>query len=118
MTKILGEKGEKQASVFLEKRGYRILAKNFRNRFGEIDIIAQDKDELVFVEVKTRTSDNFGTPEEAVNAKKLRKIMLVASEFMSEQGLEDVQPRFEVISIVDGKTLELIANIHIDKEAF
>jgi putative endonuclease len=118
MTKTLGKKGEQQAIIFLEKRGYRILAKNFRNRFGEIDIIAQDKNELIFVEVKTRTSDSYGTPEEAVNANKLKKIMMVASEFMREQSLEDVQPRFEVVSIVDGKTLELISNIHIDKEAF
>ena len=118
MSKTLGQRGEKQAVTFLKSKGYRILAKNYRNRFGEIDIIAQDGENLVFVEVKTRTNDNFGTPEEAVNTNKLKKIMMVASNFMQEQGLEDVQPRFEVVSIVDGKTLRLISNIYIDKEAF
>ena len=110
--------GEEQAVAFLQQKGYRILAKNFRNRFGEIDIIAQDKDEVVFIEVKTRKNDNFGTPAEAVNEQKLRKITMVASDFMREQGLENIQPRFEVVSILTNKTLELISNIHIDKSLF
>lgn len=110
--------GEEQAVAFLQRKGYRILAKNFRNRFGEIDIIAQDGDEIVFIEVKTRKNDNFGTPAEAVNEQKLRKITMVAADFMREQGLENIQPRFEVVSIVTNKTLELISNIHIDKSLF
>lgn len=110
--------GEEQAVAFLQRKGYRILAKNFRNRFGEIDIIAQDRDEIVFIEVKTRKNDNFGTPAEAVNEQKLRKITMVAADFMREQGLENIQPRFEVVSIVTNKTLELISNIHIDKSLF
>lgn len=118
MTKRLGDVGERQAIAFLRGRGYLILAHNFRTRFGEVDIVAQDENEVVFVEVKTRTNTHFGAPEEAVNRAKLDKITKVASEFMTMQGLTDVQSRFEVIAIVDGKTLRLISEIYIDNPVF
>lgn len=70
-----GRLGEKAARAFLKKKGYKILATNFRSRFGEIDIVASHKKVLVFVEVKTRWSEAFGHPEEAVTPWKLKKIV-------------------------------------------
>lgn len=71
----LGGIGEKLAANLLQKKGYRILEKNFRSKLGEIDIIALDKDTLVFIEVKTRWSKSFGPPEEAVTPRKIRSII-------------------------------------------
>ena len=72
--KPLGNKGEEIASDILVKNGYKIIDKNYSSRFGEIDIIAIDKDTLVFVEVKTRQSLKFGLPQEAVTPQKIYKI--------------------------------------------
>jgi len=71
----LGGIGEKLAVNLLQKKGYRILEKNFRSKLGEIDIIALEEDTLVFVEVKTRWSKSFGLPEEAVTPRKIRSII-------------------------------------------
>jgi putative endonuclease len=68
--RLLGQEGEERAAQFLVQKGYRILERNYRTRSGEIDLIALHKDEVVFVEVKTRTSDAFGAPELAVNPRK------------------------------------------------
>ena len=68
--KFLGKKGEKLVVEYLKKHGYKILKTNYRTPFGEADIIAEDGDEIVFVEVKTRTSDRYGTPAESVVKKK------------------------------------------------
>ena len=75
--KEFGNWGEKYAWNLLKKAGYRFLTKNFRCKLGEIDIVAIDRDTLVFVEVKTRYSRKFGKPEEAVTKRKLRKIKQV-----------------------------------------
>lgn len=77
----LGPSGETFAVKLLEKNGYKIVTKNFRSRFGEIDIIATDHDTLVFVEVKARNSFRFGVPEEAVTISKLRKIQKTGEYF-------------------------------------
>ncbi len=69
----MGRAGEKRAVVFLKKKGFKILKTNYKTVFGEIDIIAQDKDTIVFIEVKTRTSDNYGVPSEAVDKRKQEK---------------------------------------------
>ncbi len=74
-THKLGEIGENLAIKFLEKNGYKILERNFRSKFGEIDIIAQDKNTLVFVEVKTRLNNKFGLAEEAITPWKIEKII-------------------------------------------
>lgn len=76
----LGILGEDLACDFLKKNGYKILTRNFRSKFGEIDIVAQEKDTLVFVEVKTRWSKSFGPPEEAITPWKVRK-MIKASQY-------------------------------------
>ena len=74
----VGQYGEDLAAQFLLKKGYKILERNFRARYCEIDIVAQQKDVLVFVEVKTRTSGKYGLPEEAVDWKKLRTLRRAA----------------------------------------
>lgn len=70
-----GKLGEEAAEKLIAAKGYKILARNFHSRFGEIDIVARDKDTLVFVEVKTRWAPKYGVPEEAVTPWKLRKII-------------------------------------------
>lgn len=83
MTKLeTGSSGEKIAVDFLLKKGYRILETNFRTRFGEIDVIALDKDLVVYVEVKTRSSRQFGLPEEAVGHRKLQHLLKAAAYFL------------------------------------
>ena len=72
--KTKGDKGEDYACQYLLQKGYRILKRNFRCRFGEIDIMARDGESLVFIEVKTKTSDEYGYPEEMVDDAKIKKI--------------------------------------------
>lgn len=94
----LGEKGEGLAAAFLERSGYKVLEKNFKTFLGEIDIIAQDGETLVFVEVKTRENLMYGQPFEAVNRTKKRKIANVALLYLKK--LKETPPcRFDVVSI-------------------
>ena len=99
----LGSSGEELAGRFLEKSGYRIVARNFRCRLGEIDIIARDGETLVFIEVKTRTGAAFGSPAAAVTMKKQRQIGRAAQWYLAENGLFETPARFDVIAIVRGK---------------
>lgn len=86
------------AAAYFREKGYRIIEKNYRTVFGEIDIIAKDRGVLVFIEVKTRTDDVFGSPFEAVHKQKREKIRKVALCFMKKFGKE-VPARFDVLSI-------------------
>jgi putative endonuclease len=92
--------GEDLAVSFLKKNGYRILEKNYRCPIGEIDIIARDRQVLVFVEVKTRKSAALGYPEEAVNSKKQKKISQVALHFLQKNHLTDETVRFDVVAVL------------------
>ena len=74
-TRDLGSVGEKLATKFLQRKGYKIIDRNFRSRLGEIDIIALEDDTLVFIEVKTRWTKEYGPPEEAVTPRKIRSIV-------------------------------------------
>ena len=99
----LGRRGEDAAAKFLERHGYEIICRNWTCQAGEADIIARDGDALVFVEVKTRSNTDRGLPAEAVNAAKRRKYEKIAVSFLKGFELddaEDVQVRFDVISIV------------------
>jgi len=101
-----GKTGEKEALKFLKKSGYRILEKNFRTRFGEIDLIAKDNNTVVFVEVKTRTGDGFGLPKDAVTLRKKRHILMVSKEYLASKDIlpNDVSVRFDVIGVkLNGK---------------
>jgi putative endonuclease len=96
----LGDAGEKAAEAWLRGAGLDIVARGFRARCGEIDIIARDGPIVVFVEVKTRTHDGFGRPAEAVTASKRGRIARVASIFLSRSGWEEKACRFDVIEVV------------------
>lgn len=98
----IGAEGELAAEKYLKKNRYTILQKNFRTKIGEADIICYHKPEktLVFVEVKTRKSTAFGTPETAVTRKKQRQIIKSAIAYMKKNGIKDTTIRFDVISII------------------
>ncbi|MCI5160391.1 MAG: YraN family protein, partial [Candidatus Electrothrix sp. AUS1_2] len=81
---------------YLEKLGYTILERNYRLRTGEVDIIARDKEYLVFIEVKTRRSATFGSPFEAVDARKQQQILKIASAYI---GGKDIPVRFDVVAV-------------------
>lgn len=101
MAKILGIQGETAAKEYLQSLKYKIIELNYKNKIGEIDIIAKDGDVLVFVEVKTRQSLKFGHPREAVNYYKQQKIRNVATGYLKFKGLyEKVPVRFDVVDIV------------------
>ncbi|MBI5409206.1 MAG: YraN family protein [Nitrospirae bacterium] len=94
----LGEEGEGLASAFLKKKGYRIVEHNYKTKIGEIDIIALDGSVLVFIEVKTRESLQYGRPFESVHGYKRRKIANVALSYLKR--FKDLpQCRFDVVSI-------------------
>lgn len=95
----LGKSGERAALRYLKNKKYKILAQNFRLFRGEIDIIAFDKNTLVFVEVKTRKSTDFGLPEESVTPSKQKQIKKIAQGFLLRNNLQDAECRFDVISI-------------------
>lgn len=99
----LGRWGEDEAVSYLLRRGMKIIARNYRAPVGEIDIIAREKKQLVFVEVKARSSQNFGTPQEAVGVRKQRQIIRTAQWFLSENKTVKLQPRFDVIAVMPGK---------------
>lgn len=93
-----GKIGEEYAALFLRKSGYKILGRNFRSRFGEIDIVAVEGDTLVFVEVKTRWSQKFGLPEEAVTPGKLRHLEKTAHYFKLLNPKTPNLMRFDVVA--------------------
>ena len=110
--KKLGQEGEDRAARFLEKRGYRILERNYQTKSGEIDLIAMHKDELVFVEVKTRTSGAFGAPELAVDFRKQQRMVKAALGYLKYKNLHQMPCRFDVVAISQEseKGIEVIPN--------
>ncbi len=96
----LGQWGEELAVNYLVAHGWKILARNFRAPVGEIDIIARNRTSLLFVEVKTRRTTFFGTPQEAVGSRKQRQIIRTAQWYLQEHKLGHLQPRFDVIAII------------------
>lgn len=77
----VGKIGEELAKKFLEKQGYKIIEQNYKTKYAEIDLVAQNKKCLVFVEVRTKIGENFGTPEETINKKKIRKLRRNATAY-------------------------------------
>lgn len=96
---ITGKEGEKIAAAFLKKNGYRIIEINFRCPIGEIDIIAKEKDDLVFVEVKTRKSMELGYPEQAVGIRKQKKMSQLALWYLQKRKIADTNARFDVVAV-------------------
>ena len=98
--KSLGERAEAAAARFLKRRGMKLVARNWRTRSGEIDLIMLDGTELVFVEVKARTSDAVAPPHETVTADKRRRLSRLAKRFIQEKEQEGRACRFDVVSVV------------------
>ena len=97
-TKDIGDIGECAAAKFLKKNGYKILRRNYRKPYGEIDIIAQKGENIAFVEVKTRKSDSYGTPSEFVTLSKQRKLKKTAYTYIQENDLE-AEFTFDIIEV-------------------
>lgn len=96
-----GRKGEEAAARFLRASGFRILRRNFRTRGGEeIDLVCRDQDVLVFVEVKSRETEDFGRPLTAVDRKKRRLLVKAAMSWLRMLGMPDVAFRFDVVEVV------------------
>lgn len=114
--KVIGKYGEDLATKYLQAQGYQILERNYRCNLGEIDIVAQDKDYLVFVEVKTRTNVFFGFPHESVTHAKQSRIRKIALFYLAERRSSLENYRFDVISVLleEGK----IDNIELIRNAF
>ncbi len=110
----LGKKGEQLAVEFLQKKGYKILDKNWRFKKAEVDIIAQKKDILAVVEVKTRSSNYFGNPQDFVNHKKIKLLVEAINEYVISKNL-DVEVRFDIIAVLKNKSTFEIAHL---KDAF
>ena len=101
--KTLGDFGEEVAADSLRAKGYRILARNWRTSAGEIDIIAEQNDVIVFVEVKTRTSDLYGTPQDAITQNKRRRIIRSSLVYLTEKDLLDRDWRVDMVAILCGR---------------
>lgn len=97
--KRLGDAGERLAATWLEARGYRILAYQWRCPYGELDLVAEQGDEIVFVEVKTRRGDAMGAPEEAVTSSKRAKLIAAALTYLAEHGQEQRAYRIDVLAV-------------------
>lgn len=116
--KQTGNYGETLACEYLKKRGYKILERNFRIRGGEIDIIAKDKEDLVFVEVKARYTHEFGLPAEAVTSWKIRFLIRASQFYLLKNKLMDKPFRIDVVAVDltqdqkrESYTIEHIKNI-------
>jgi len=96
---ITGKEGEKIAAAYLKKNGYRIIEINFRCPIGEIDIVAKEKNDLVFVEVKTRKSIDLGYPEQAVGIRKQKKMSQLALWYLQKRKIADTNARFDVVAV-------------------
>ncbi len=111
----LGARGEKLAARHLRRGGFKILYRNFRGRQGgEIDLVCRERDTLVFVEVKTRTREDFGRPLEAVNPAKQRRLSLGALAWLRLLGNPDILFRFDIVEVTIGEgkmpRIELVRN--------
>ena len=96
---VLGKEGERVAELYLKNKGYRLIERNYRCALGELDLIVLDRRVVVFVEVKTRSGHGFGSPLEAVEFRKQRKMIQAAQYFLSEKKLHQRDARFDVVGI-------------------
>ena len=113
-TQNIGETGEEYAVNFLKKKKYKILERNYRKRFGEIDIIAENKNNIVFVEVKTRHTDSMISAADDVNRQKQLKIIKTASLYLAENETEKFC-RFDVCEVyVNADNLKLVKINYIE----
>ena len=116
LNRATGRHAENLAVTALQDKGYTILERNFSNRFGEIDIIAQDHEILVFVEVKAKTGVEFGSPEEMISPAKLQKVRNMAMIYMQHAPLPAGRQacRIDVVAVVLGPTDDLVRLTHYE----
>jgi putative endonuclease len=112
----LGKSGEDLACRELQRQGYVILARRYRTRYGEIDIVARDGPTTVFIEVKARTSDRYGDPAEAVTLHKQARVTAMAEDFIARRGLHDTPCRFDVVAVTFGGEAKL--KVEVIRSAF
>ena len=115
--RALGRKGEVAARTYLERRGVRILVTNYTCAAGEIDLIGQEREALLFIEVKTRTSEAFGPPHLAVHQRKQQQIVRAAQWFLAERRLPEIACRFDVLGVTFPNEREA-PRIHWVRDAF
>jgi putative endonuclease len=115
---VLGERGEKHAARYLRRHSYKILVKRFKTRAGEIDIVCRHKDWLVFVEVKTRKSMDFGAPSEAVDREKQRHMSRAALDYLRLLGNPRVHFRFDIVEVIMRDGARKPADIRLIQNAF
>jgi len=112
--KKLGQWGEQKAKEYLLAQGYTLLEENWRNRFGEIDLIMLYKDIVVFIEVRTKTSNNYGTGLESITERKLKQIRKMATSYLQLKQKWDQSIRFDLVAIdktIDTYNIQHIKNI-------
>jgi len=108
-----GKLAEEAAVNFLKEKGYKILSRNFKTKLGEVDVVARDRDTYCFIEVKSRNSDRFGLPQEAVSVLKQRQISKAALGYLKKNRLLNEKARFDVVSIMyqnSSPVIDLIKN--------
>lgn len=99
-TKEKGKEGEELAVTFLVEKGFEIIERNYRYGKGELDIIAREKGFLVFVEVKSRESLEYGLPEEAITKRKISQIRKITEAYLAEKNITDENIRFDVVAVL------------------
>ena len=108
-----GQQGEEIAVAYLKGEGYQIIERNYRCLFGEVDIVAKDRDMIVFVEVKSRKSVLFGDPQTAVSLEKQKKLCRISLKYLEERRIYPCNARFDVVAVKmlpAGNEIELIRN--------
>jgi len=117
LNQLFGKRSETDAVTHLKKLGYKILETNYRNRLGEIDIIAKDRDTIAFVEVKARKSKTYGNPKWAITPKKQRKISMVALSYLKATRQINSKARFDVVTVTLNSE-DTTSTIDVIKNAF
>lgn len=112
-----GAKGEAAAAAYLARKGYRILERNYRCPLGEIDLIAVDGGEIVFIEVRTRSSHAYGTPQESVDGRKQVRLRRLGAYYLAARGLAGRACRFDVVAVMLDSQ-ERVTSIEVIKGAF
>ena len=107
--KIRGEQGERLARKYLVKAGYKIVKTNYRTPAGEADIVAKEGATLVFIEVKTRTGDSYGSGADAVDGQKRRRYVKIAQFYLLREKISDTDVRFDVIEVQNGQIRHIIS---------
>jgi putative endonuclease len=117
----IGKLGERKAWEYLQKNGYKLLEQNFHTRFGEIDLICTNKNKIIFVEVKLKVGEDFGTPEEMVSKKKVWQVQKTAEAFLQKNyRLAEVYPswQIDVVAIVMNEDRSVVRISHYENITF